>query len=45
MTQSGLPSYFRGRAFNQWPQEKTQGWYTPQQMQLFEEMNRYLQGQ
>jgi len=37
---SGLPAYFRGYAFNQWPGR--QDMYTPQQIQQFDQMNRFL---
>jgi hypothetical protein len=42
LTSSGLPAYFRGMPFQQWPQDQTRGWYTPQQMQMFDEMMKYL---
>ena len=37
---SGLPAYFRGYAFDQWPD--AQSMYTPQQIQNFDSMMRYL---
>lgn len=39
---SGLPAYFRGRPFQQWSEQQTQGWYTPEQLQMFDEMMKYL---
>lgn len=41
---TGLPAYFRGYAFQQWPQDFNQQAYTPQQMKLFDAMMQYLQG-
>lgn len=37
---TGLPAYFRGYAFGQWPDPSH--WYTPGQMQQFDQMNQYL---
>lgn len=37
---SGLPAYFRGYAFKQWP--RSEGMYTPQQMQRFNALIKYL---
>ena len=45
MTSSGLPAYFRGRPFQQWPERGTENWYTPQQLQMFDEMMRYLRSE
>jgi hypothetical protein len=39
--QAGLPAYFRGLPFQQWGPE-TRSWYTPQQMQMFDKMMKYL---
>ena len=39
---SGLPGYFRGYAFQQWPAEFNTQAYTPEQMQQFDAMMRYL---
>jgi hypothetical protein len=39
---SGLPAYFRGYLFQQWPQEIHSRFYTPQQMQQFDALNQYL---
>ncbi len=39
---TGIPGYFRGYAFNQWPD--AQSMYTPQQLQNFDSMMRYLRG-
>jgi hypothetical protein len=40
---SGLPAYFRGYAFQQWPSDFNQQAYTPQQRAMFDEMMNYLQ--
>lgn len=40
---SGLPAFFRGYPFQQWPAEFNQRAYTPQQTQLLDAMMRYLQ--
>lgn len=40
---SGLPAYFRGYAFDQWPKEATDIMYTPKQKALFDSMMQYLQ--
>jgi hypothetical protein len=42
MTSTGLPSYFRGYAFQQWPQEGMEKYYTPGQFKMFDEMMQYL---
>ncbi len=39
---SGLPAFFRGYAFNQWPKEFNDQVYTPEQKQMFDNMMRYL---
>jgi len=39
---SGLPAYFRGYAFEQWPAEDAASYYTPAQIEAFDEMNTYL---
>lgn len=39
---SGLPAWFRGYAFNQWPKDFTSRVYTPQQRAMFDKMMRYL---
>ncbi len=41
----GLPAYFRGYAFKQWPEEFNAKAYSPEQRRSFDEMMRYLQGQ
>jgi hypothetical protein len=41
---SGLPAYFRGYAFQQWPDEFNQQAYTPEQRGHFDRMMNYLQG-
>lgn len=41
---SGVPAYFRGYAFGQWPQDQIPQLYTPEQMQMFDQMNAYLRG-
>ena len=43
--QSGLPAYFRGYPFQQWPQAQTQSFYTPQQRQMLDSMMSYLSQQ
>jgi hypothetical protein len=42
--QSGLPSFFRGYAFDQWPKEFNDKVYTPEQKQMFDGMMQYLRG-
>lgn len=37
---SGLPAYFRGYAFKQWPDAKS--YYTPEQIKMFDTMMAYL---
>lgn len=39
---SGLPGYFRGYAFQQWPDEFNAKAYTPEQRGMFDEMMGYL---
>ncbi len=39
---SGLPAYFRGHLFQQWP--KSESMYTPQQLESFGQLNQYLTG-
>lgn len=39
---SGMPAYFRGYAFDQWPAEFNRRAYTPDQMRQFDQMLRYL---
>ena len=39
---SRLPAYFRGYAFQQWPQDFTSHVYTPEQRQMFDQMMQYL---
>lgn len=41
---SGIPAWFRGYAFQQWPKEFTDQAYTPEQRDMFDEMMRYLSG-
>lgn len=41
---SGLPAYFRGYAFKQWPDDFNEKAYTPDQRKMFDEMMQYLQG-
>jgi hypothetical protein len=41
---SGLPGYFRGYAFQQWPEDFNQQAYTPEQRAMFDEMMKYLTG-
>jgi hypothetical protein len=40
---TGIPAFFRGHPFQQWPAEFNQQVYTPQQMQLLDRMMNYLQ--
>jgi hypothetical protein len=40
---SGMPAYFRGYAFDQWPHPEEM--YTPQQRGMFDSMMSYLRGQ
>lgn len=39
---SGLPAYFRGYLFRQWPGSEKDDTYTPAQLKQFDEFNRYL---
>jgi hypothetical protein len=41
---AGLPAYFRGYAFQQWPAEEASKYYTPEQLGRFDEMMGYLKG-
>lgn len=41
---SGLPGYFRGYAFQQWPEDFNQQAYSPEQRAMFDEMMQYLMG-
>jgi hypothetical protein len=41
---SGIPAFFRGYAFDQWPKDFTNKVYTPEQKQMFDGMMKYLQG-
>lgn len=41
---TGIPAYFRGYTFGQWPQSFTQSAYTPQQKTGLNNVIRYLQG-
>ncbi len=41
---SGLPAYFRGYAFDQWPTEFNDKAYTPEQKQMLDGMMSYLRG-
>jgi hypothetical protein len=41
---AGLPAFFRGYAFQQWPQEFNDRVYTPEQKQMFDQMMQYLRG-
>lgn len=40
---AGIPAYFRGYAFGQWP--NSEHMYTPEQVHMFDQMNSYLKGQ
>lgn len=39
---SGLPAFFRGYVFEQWPKEDANKYYTPEQLKMFDEMSGYL---
>jgi hypothetical protein len=39
---SGIPAYFRGYAFKQWPEEFNEQAYTPEQRAMFDDMMKYL---
>jgi hypothetical protein len=39
---SGVPAYFRGYAFQQWPADFNQRAYTPQQLNSFDQMMQHL---
>lgn len=41
---TGLPAYFRGYAFKQWPQESIKELYTSEQLKMSDDMIRYLSG-
>lgn len=41
---TGLPAYFRGYAFKQWPQEAVKELYTQKQLDLSDDLMRYLSG-
>ena len=41
---AGLPGFFRGYAFQQWPKEFNDRAYTPEQRQMFDQMMQYLRG-
>lgn len=41
---SGIPAYFRGYAFQQWPQEATDKMYTQGQRNGFDSLMNYLSG-
>lgn len=43
-TTSGLPAYFRGYPFRQWPDEFNERAYTPDQRKSLDEMMNYLRG-
>lgn len=42
---AGLPAFFRGYPFKQWPDAFNQKHYSPEQRQLLDEMMQKLQGQ
>jgi Spy/CpxP family protein refolding chaperone len=42
---SGLPAYFRGYAFQQWPEDFNERAYTPEQRAKFDQMLQYLKGE
>lgn len=39
---SGIPAWYRGYLFGQWPKEFTSRFYTPDQIQKFNEIKKYL---
>ncbi len=39
---TGVPAYFRGYPFQQWPEDAIKEMYTPQQLQRLDEMMSYL---
>lgn len=41
---SGLPAYFRGYAFKQWPDDFNEKGYTKEQKAMFDDMMKYLSG-
>lgn len=40
--QTGIPGYFRGYTFNQWPKEFNDKVYTKEQKNILDKVNRYL---
>lgn len=44
-TTTRLPAYFRGYAFQQWPQSFNDQFYTKDQKSMFDNMMKYLRGQ
>lgn len=42
---TGMPGYFRGYAFQQWPEDFNQQAYTQDQRVMFDQMMNYLTGQ
>jgi hypothetical protein len=42
LKQSGMPAYFRGYPFKQWPDSFNQKAYTPEQRKMLDEMMTYL---
>ncbi len=41
---TGVPAFFRGHPFQQWPADFNQRAYTPQQVQMLDDMMNYLRG-
>lgn len=41
---SGVPAYFRGHTFQQWPAEFNKQAYTPEQIQMLDGVMKYLSG-
>lgn len=41
---SRIPAYFRGYVFNQWPQDSFKSMYSPDQIQMLDQMKSYLTG-
>lgn len=41
---SGIPAYFRGYTFNQWPSSVSSSFYTPKQISLLNQVRSYIGG-
>lgn len=42
MNHTRLPAYFRGYTFDQWPSDFTSKVFTPEQIQIFDNVRKYL---